>query len=51
MKGKKEILVEIKELQDRIYRLAQEEDYEMVNNTEEIETYRCAITALKWVLK
>ena len=50
MKSKEEILDKIKKLKNDIYKLTQEEDYEMVNNTEEIETYRYAIITLEWVL-
>ena len=50
MKDKKEILDKIKKLKNDIYKLAQEEDYEFVDNTEEIESYRYAIIALEWVL-
>jgi hypothetical protein len=50
MKDKKEILEKIKKIKDDVYQLIQEEDYEMVDNTEEIETYRYAIITLEWVL-
>ncbi len=50
MKDKKEILDKIKKLKDNIYKLTQEEDYEWVDNTEEIETYRYAKITLEWVL-
>jgi len=50
MKTREEIEAQIKKLKDRIYILRQEEDYEFVDNSNDISHYESMINILNWVL-
>lgn len=50
MKPREEIKKRIKELQDEIYRLRQQENYEWVTNQTEINLCQAEIGMLEWVL-
>jgi ribosomal protein L29 len=50
MKTREEIKQRIRKLQDEIYRLRQQEDYEWVNNQTEINLCQAEIGMLEWVL-
>lgn len=50
MKTREEIKQKIRKLQDEIYRLRQEEDYEWISNQTDINLYQAEISMLEWVL-
>ena len=50
MKTREEIKQRIRKLQDDIYRLRQQEDYEWVSNQTDINLCQAEIGMLEWVL-
>jgi hypothetical protein len=50
MKTREEIKQRIRKLQDEIYRLKQEEDYEWTSNQVDINLCQAEIGMLEWVL-
>ena len=50
MKTREEIKQRIRKLQDEIYRLRQQEDYEWVSNQTDINLSQAEIGMLEWVL-
>jgi hypothetical protein len=50
MRTEKQIIKNIKYLQEEIYRLKQEEDYSYLNNQSDINILQSEISMLAWVL-